>query len=68
MKFQYSWLILQQEDIRNYIDESLKQGFQLSLFRKQRIGGDSHGISYWYVILLAILETYCMLIAANFVL
>nr|GMD82533.1 DDT domain-containing protein DDR4 [Ipomoea batatas] len=38
----------QQEDIRNYIDGSLKQGFQLSLFRKQRIGGDSHGISYWY--------------------
>ncbi|XP_019153157.1 PREDICTED: DDT domain-containing protein DDR4-like [Ipomoea nil] len=39
---------VEQEDIRNYIDESLKQGFQLSLFRKQRIGGDSHGISYWY--------------------
>ncbi|KAK4350482.1 hypothetical protein RND71_029795 [Anisodus tanguticus] len=38
----------EQEDIRNYIDENLKQGVRLSLFRKERIGGDSHGISYWY--------------------
>ncbi|VFR01255.1 unnamed protein product [Cuscuta campestris] len=39
---------VEQEDIRNYIDESLKQGAPLSAFRKERIGGDSHGISYWY--------------------
>lgn len=39
---------LQQEDIRNFIDNSLKHGIQLSVFRKERIGGDSHGISYWY--------------------
>nr|GMC60432.1 DDT domain-containing protein DDR4-like [Ipomoea batatas] len=39
---------VEQEDIRNYIDNSLKQGVQLSAFRKERIGGDSHGISYWY--------------------
>ncbi|XP_075107759.1 DDT domain-containing protein DDR4-like [Nicotiana tabacum] len=39
---------VEQEDIRNYIDDSLKQGVRLSLFRKERIGGDSHGISYWY--------------------
>ncbi|CAN1265955.1 DDT domain-containing protein DDR4 [Linum perenne] len=39
---------VQQEDIRSYIDSSIKQGAQLSLFRKERIGGDSHGISYWY--------------------
>ncbi|KAM3381024.1 hypothetical protein BC332_32560 [Capsicum chinense] len=39
---------VEQEDIRNYIDENLKQGAHLSLFRKERIGGDSHGISYWY--------------------
>lgn len=39
---------VEQEDIRNYIDENLKQGVHLSLFRKERIGGDSHGISYWY--------------------
>ncbi|KAG8379085.1 hypothetical protein BUALT_Bualt07G0051500 [Buddleja alternifolia] len=42
------WPILQQEDIRNYIDESIKHGVHLSAFRKERIGGDSHGISYWY--------------------
>ncbi|PIN02662.1 hypothetical protein CDL12_24822 [Handroanthus impetiginosus] len=39
---------VEQEDIRNYIDNSLKHGFHLSAFRKERIGGDSHGISYWY--------------------
>ncbi|KAL8143928.1 hypothetical protein V2J09_016960 [Rumex salicifolius] len=39
---------VEQEDIRNYIDESMKHGMQLSAFRKERIGGDSHGISYWY--------------------
>ncbi|CAN4086100.1 unnamed protein product [Withania somnifera] len=39
---------VEQEDIRIYIDGKLKQGVHLSLFRKERIGGDSHGISYWY--------------------
>jgi len=39
--------LLQQEDIRNYIDNSLKHGVQLSAFRKERSGGDSQGISYW---------------------
>ncbi|MED6106947.1 hypothetical protein PIB30_009556 [Stylosanthes scabra] len=39
---------VEQEDIRSYIDNSLKHGVQLSAFRKERIGGDSHGISYWY--------------------
>ncbi|XP_024022815.1 DDT domain-containing protein DDR4 [Morus notabilis] len=39
---------VEQEDIRNYIDNSLKHGAQLSTFRKERVGGDSHGISYWY--------------------
>ncbi|XP_019431185.1 PREDICTED: DDT domain-containing protein DDR4-like [Lupinus angustifolius] len=38
----------EQEDIRSYIDNSIKHGVQLSTFRKERIGGDSHGISYWY--------------------
>ncbi|CAL0319947.1 unnamed protein product [Lupinus luteus] len=38
----------EQEDIRSYIDNSLKHGVQLSTFRKERIGGDSHGVSYWY--------------------
>ncbi|KAL3819344.1 hypothetical protein ACJIZ3_005249 [Penstemon smallii] len=39
---------VEQEDIRHYIDDSIKHGIPLSLFRKERIGGDSHGISYWY--------------------
>lgn len=39
---------VEQEDIRSYIDKSLKQGIQLSTFQRERIGGDSHGISYWY--------------------
>ncbi|PIA40242.1 hypothetical protein AQUCO_02500143v1 [Aquilegia coerulea] len=39
---------VEQEDIRNYIDRGLKQGMQISVFRKERIGGDSHGVSYWY--------------------
>lgn len=47
IKFDYLTTILQQEDIRIYIDNSLKHGIQLSTFRKERIGGDSNGISYW---------------------
>uniref|UniRef100_A0A7C9E9C5 DDT domain-containing protein n=1 Tax=Opuntia streptacantha TaxID=393608 RepID=A0A7C9E9C5_OPUST len=39
---------VEQDDIRSYIENSLKHGVQLSAFRKERIGGDSHGISYWY--------------------
>ncbi|PIA62399.1 hypothetical protein AQUCO_00200417v1 [Aquilegia coerulea] len=39
---------VEQEDIRNYIDGNIKRGAQLSDFRKERVGGDSHGISYWY--------------------
>ncbi|KAL2340833.1 hypothetical protein Fmac_008773 [Flemingia macrophylla] len=39
---------VEQEDIRSFIDSSIKRGIQLSTFRKERIGGDSHGVSYWY--------------------
>ncbi|XP_077211857.1 DDT domain-containing protein DDR4-like [Tasmannia lanceolata] len=39
---------VEQEDIRSYIDDSIKHGVQPSVFRKERIGGDSHGTSYWY--------------------
>ncbi|KAM0944066.1 putative transcription regulator DDT family [Dioscorea sansibarensis] len=39
---------VEQEDIRSYIDNSLKHGVQLSTFRKERIGGNSHGTSYWF--------------------
>ncbi|KAF8732005.1 hypothetical protein HU200_015955 [Digitaria exilis] len=40
---------VEQEDIRNFIDSSLKHGHDLYTFRKERIGGDSLGISYWWV-------------------
>lgn len=40
--------MLQQEDIRNYIEQSMKHGIQLSAFRKERIGGDTpYGVHYW---------------------
>eukprot|EP00268_Persea_americana_P049249 TRINITY_DN5266_c0_g2_i1.p1 TRINITY_DN5266_c0_g2~~TRINITY_DN5266_c0_g2_i1.p1 ORF type:complete len:683 (-),score=153.58 TRINITY_DN5266_c0_g2_i1:563-2611(-) len=39
---------VEQEDIRSYIDNSVKRRIPLSAFRKERIGGDSHGTSYWY--------------------
>lgn len=39
---------VEQEDIRVYIDSSIKHGIQPSTFRRERIGGDSHGISFWY--------------------
>ncbi|WVZ11653.1 hypothetical protein V8G54_016183 [Vigna mungo] len=39
---------VEQEDIRSYIDNSIKHGVRLSTFRKERLGGDSNGISYWY--------------------
>ncbi|KAF2590303.1 hypothetical protein F2Q70_00040203 [Brassica cretica] len=38
----------EQEDIRSYIDNSLKTGVHLSAFRKDRVGGDSHGVNFWY--------------------
>ncbi|XP_024976130.1 DDT domain-containing protein DDR4 isoform X3 [Cynara cardunculus var. scolymus] len=40
--------LLKQDDIRSYIDDSIKHGVPLSAFRKERTGGDSHGVSYWY--------------------
>ncbi|ERM96049.1 hypothetical protein AMTR_s00129p00094430 [Amborella trichopoda] len=39
---------VEQEDIRNYIDDSIKHGIHPSAFCSERIGGDSHGTSYWY--------------------
>ncbi|XP_022885279.1 DDT domain-containing protein DDR4-like isoform X1 [Olea europaea var. sylvestris] len=39
---------VEQEDVRSFIDDSIKHGVPLSVFRKERLGGDSHGISYWY--------------------
>nr|XP_043607094.1 DDT domain-containing protein DDR4 [Erigeron canadensis] len=39
---------VEQDDIRSYIDDSIKHGVPLSAFRKERTGGDSHGISFWY--------------------
>ncbi|CAN8304764.1 unnamed protein product [Cochlearia groenlandica] len=39
---------VEQEDIKSYIDNSLKTGVPLSNFRKDRVGGDSHGVNFWY--------------------
>ncbi|KAJ0756989.1 putative WHIM1 domain-containing protein [Helianthus annuus] len=39
---------VEQEDIRSYIDDSIKNGVPLSAFRKERAGGDSHGVYFWY--------------------
>ncbi|KVH87374.1 DDT domain-containing protein [Cynara cardunculus var. scolymus] len=39
---------VEQEDIRSYIDDCIKHGVPLSAFRKERTGGDSQGVSYWY--------------------
>ncbi|XP_043701719.1 DDT domain-containing protein DDR4 [Telopea speciosissima] len=37
-----------QDDILTYINDELKDGRQLSTFRKDRIGGDGNGTNYWY--------------------
>ncbi|XP_023645218.1 DDT domain-containing protein DDR4 isoform X1 [Capsella rubella] len=39
---------VEQDDIKSYIDNSLKTGVHLSVFRKDRVGGDSHGVNFWY--------------------
>ncbi|XP_076891516.1 DDT domain-containing protein DDR4-like isoform X2 [Bidens hawaiensis] len=39
---------VEQDDIRSYIDDSIKHGVPLSAFRKERTGGDSRGVSFWY--------------------
>ncbi|GAB4837375.1 hypothetical protein Ancab_002253 [Ancistrocladus abbreviatus] len=38
----------EQEDSVSFINDAVKQGTQPSSFRKDKIGGDGHGISYWY--------------------
>lgn len=38
---------LQQDDTVAYIKDSLKQGTQISSFRKEKIGGDGNGTSFW---------------------
>ncbi|KAK9946145.1 hypothetical protein M0R45_011622 [Rubus argutus] len=37
-----------QDDALAYINDALKQGTEISLFRKDKIGGDGKGTSYWY--------------------
>lgn len=39
---------VEQEDSRSFIENSMKHGIHLSAFRKERIGGDSNGVHYWY--------------------
>lgn len=40
-------LCLQQNDAVSYIHDSLKQGTQISCFRKDKIGRDVNEASYW---------------------
>lgn len=37
-----------QDDALAYINDALKQGTEVSFFRKSKIGGDGNGTSYWY--------------------
>ncbi|CAM6127238.1 unnamed protein product [Calypogeia fissa] len=37
-----------QEDVRLYIEQSIKQGHSVSNFRKERLGADMFGTTYWY--------------------
>lgn len=39
---------LEQDDVRVFIDEMLKQGASLSKIRKERTGCDTQGTTYWY--------------------
>eukprot|EP00250_Pteridium_aquilinum_P004909 c15088_g1_i1 orf=25-2403(+) len=39
---------LEQDDMRSFIDEMLKQGPPLSNIRKERTGSDMQGTTYWY--------------------
>lgn len=38
---------LQQDDVLSYINNALKEGTQVSSFRKDKIGKDVNGTSYW---------------------
>lgn len=38
----------EQEDLVSYINDELKQGTKLSCFRKDKIGQNKNGVSYWY--------------------
>ncbi|KAB2614506.1 remodeling and spacing factor 1 [Pyrus ussuriensis x Pyrus communis] len=37
-----------QDDVLAYINVNLKQGTEVSFFRKDKIGGDRNGTTYWY--------------------
>ncbi|KAL2635987.1 hypothetical protein R1flu_007466 [Riccia fluitans] len=39
---------LDQDDTRSFLEHSLKQGTPIITFRKERIGADMYGTTYWY--------------------
>ncbi|PRQ47324.1 hypothetical protein RchiOBHm_Chr2g0098451 [Rosa chinensis] len=39
---------IKQDDAVAYINDALKQGTEISSFRKDKIGGDEKRTSYWY--------------------
>ncbi|XP_010249782.1 PREDICTED: DDT domain-containing protein DDR4 isoform X3 [Nelumbo nucifera] len=40
--------LLKQVDMLSYINDAVKDGTKLSTFRKDKIGGDGNGTTYWY--------------------
>ncbi|XP_010544490.1 PREDICTED: DDT domain-containing protein DDR4 [Tarenaya hassleriana] len=38
----------EQDDVLSYINDNVKQGTQVSFFRKEKLGGDGKKISYWF--------------------
>lgn len=41
------FFLLQQDDAVSYINDALKNGAEISCFRKDKIGGDGNATSYW---------------------
>jgi len=50
----FAWLFvyIQQHDAVLYINKALKEGTQISSFRKEALGRDRTGTSYWYFFLI----------------
>jgi len=54
----FVWLLvyIQQHDAVSYINDALKEGTQISSFRKDALGRDRTGTSYWYFFLLSMIQ------------
>ena len=45
--FAWVFVYIQQHDAVSYINDALKEGTQISTFRKDAVGRDGTGTSYW---------------------